>query len=74
MPLTNAEGITLLDDVDFSYVNNIEVIKGPASTFYGGGIGGTVKFYTRPSFEKGIFYCSKYHVGFSQIFSVDNTA
>ena len=52
MPLTNAEGITLLDDVDFSYVNNIEVIKGPASTFYGGGIGGTVKFYTRPSFEK----------------------
>ena len=44
MPLTNAEGITLLDDVDFSYVNNIEVIKGPASTFYGGGIGGTVRF------------------------------
>lgn len=27
MPLTNAEGIALLDDVDFSYVNNIEVIK-----------------------------------------------
>ena len=53
MPLTNAEGITLLDDVDFSYINNIEVIKGPASTMYGGGIGGTVKFYTRPSFEKG---------------------
>ena len=53
MPLTNAEGVTLLDDVDFSYVNNIEVIKGPASTLYGGGVGGTVKFYTRPNFSKG---------------------
>ena len=47
-----AEGVTLLDDVDFSYVNNIEVIKGPASTLYGGGIGGTVKFYTRPSLDR----------------------
>jgi len=53
MPLTNAEGITLLDDVDFSYVNNIEVIKGPASTFYGGGIGGTVRFYSRTQNTKG---------------------
>lgn len=52
MPLTNAEGVTLLDDIDFSYINNIEVIKGPASTLYGGGIGGTVKFYTRANFVK----------------------
>lgn len=52
MPLTNAEGITILDDVDFAYQNNIEVIKGPASTMYGGGTGGTVRFYTRPEFKK----------------------
>lgn len=52
MPLTNAEGVTLLDDVDFSYVNNIEVIKGPASTLFGGGVGGTIKFYTKPNFAK----------------------
>ena len=38
MPLTNAEGITILDDVDFAYVNNVEVIKGPAATMYGGGV------------------------------------
>lgn len=52
MPLTNAEGVTMLDDVDFAYQNNIEVIKGPASTMYGGGVGGTVRFYTRPDFRK----------------------
>lgn len=54
MPLTNAEGITILDDIDFAYVNNIEVIKGPAATMYGGGVGGVVRFYTRPDFTKGI--------------------
>lgn len=52
MPLTTAEGVTVLDDVDFAYLNNIEVIKGPASTMYGGGTGGVVRFYTRPEFVK----------------------
>lgn len=54
IPLTTAEGITVLDDMDFAYVNNVEVIKGPAATMYGGGTGGTVRFYTRPDFTKGI--------------------
>jgi iron complex outermembrane receptor protein len=52
IPLTSADGITVLDDIDFAYVNNIEVIKGPASTMYGGGTGGTVRFYTRSDFKK----------------------
>ena len=53
-PLTNAEGVTILDDVDFSVVDNIEVIKGPASTMYGAGVGGVVRFYLKNSDEKGI--------------------
>ena len=32
VPITTAEGVTILDDIDFSNVNNIEVIKGPAAT------------------------------------------
>jgi iron complex outermembrane receptor protein len=39
--------------VDFAYVNNVEVIKGPAATMYGGGVG-AVRFYTRPDFTKGL--------------------
>ena len=53
-PLTNAEGVTILDDVDFSVVDNIEVVKGPASTMYGAGAGGVVRFYLKNSDEKGI--------------------
>lgn len=48
MPLTNADGTTLLDDVDFSTINLIEVIKGPAATLYGGGVGGVVKLKSLP--------------------------
>ena len=44
IPITSADGITLLDDIDFSLVNNVEVIKGPATTLYGGGVGGVARF------------------------------
>ncbi len=53
IPLTNADGVTILDDVNFNLINHIEVIKGPASTVYGGGTGGVVRFYTRPETQKG---------------------
>jgi iron complex outermembrane receptor protein len=46
IPLTDAEGTTILNDVDPSTLGRIEVIKGPASSLYGSGIGGVVKFFT----------------------------
>ncbi len=46
IPLTDAEGITILDDIDFSTLGKVEVIKGPSSSLYGAGIGGVVKMYT----------------------------
>ncbi len=50
IPLTDATGTTVLDDVDYSSLGNVEVIKGPASSQYGSYIGGTVKFNTeRPT-------------------------
>ncbi|MDY3548128.1 TonB-dependent receptor plug domain-containing protein [Riemerella anatipestifer] len=52
-PITNADGVTILEDIDFSLINNIEVVKGPASTLYGGGTGGAVRFYMRPETKKG---------------------
>lgn len=62
-PLTNAEGVTILDDVDFSIVDNIEVIKGPAATMYGGGVGGVVRFYLKNSNEKGLTLTQNSAVG-----------
>ncbi|PSL46344.1 iron complex outermembrane receptor protein [Chitinophaga niastensis] len=46
IPVTDAEGTTILDDIDFSILGRVEVIKGPASSLYGSGIGGVLKMYT----------------------------
>ncbi len=52
IPLTDAEGITMLDDIDFGSVGSVDVIKGPAGSLYGFAIAGVVNLKTiRP--EKG---------------------
>ncbi len=50
IPITDAAGVTILDDVDFATLGQVEVTKGPASTEYGSYIGGAVRFRTeRPA-------------------------
>jgi iron complex outermembrane receptor protein len=44
IPITDASGVTVMDDIDYSSVGNVEIIKGPASSLYGSPIGGTVSF------------------------------
>lgn len=44
IPLTDAEGITILDDIDFSSLGNVEISKGPSGTIYGFAIAGVVNF------------------------------
>lgn len=52
IPLTDAEGITTMDDIDFGSVENVEVTKGPAGTLNGLAIAGAVHLtMTKP--EKG---------------------
>lgn len=46
IPLTDAEGITILDDIDFSSIGNVEVVKGPSGTLYGLAIAGVVNLNT----------------------------
>jgi iron complex outermembrane receptor protein len=52
IPITDAEGITVLDDIDFGSVGNVEVVKGPAGTLYGLAIAGVVNMETIKA-EKG---------------------
>lgn len=59
VPLTTADGVTVLDDVDFGIINNIEVIKGPASTMYGSGVGGVARFYLKNDEPKGVTFEQK---------------
>jgi iron complex outermembrane recepter protein len=50
IPVTDATGATVLDDIDYSTLGRVEVIKGPASSRYGSAIGGTVNLTTeRPT-------------------------
>jgi iron complex outermembrane receptor protein len=46
IPLTDAEGVTSLDDIDFGSVGNVDVIKGPAGSLYGFAIAGVVNLTT----------------------------
>jgi iron complex outermembrane receptor protein len=46
IPITDAEGITVLDDIDFGSIGNVEVTKGPAGSLYGLAIAGAVNLKT----------------------------
>ena len=46
IPITDATGTTVLDNIDFSSLGNVEVIKGPSSSLYGSYIGGAVNLTT----------------------------
>lgn len=44
IPLTNGVGETTLEDLELEQLSDIEIIKGPASGFYGSGLGGVLLF------------------------------
>lgn len=45
IPLTTAEGELTLDDIDPESISRVEIIKGPASSIYGAGLGGAINLY-----------------------------
>ncbi|TVQ12749.1 MAG: TonB-dependent receptor, partial [Bacteroidetes bacterium] len=42
IPLTNTSGETFIQDIDPAMIQSMEVIKGPAPSIYGAGLGGTI--------------------------------
>lgn len=49
IPLTMADGQAILNIVDPSFVREVEVIRGPASTFWGNAAGGVLYLSTKPA-------------------------
>lgn len=55
IPLTDPSGNTYLNQLSFYNFNSIEIIKGPASSLYGAGIGGAMLIHTLPAeWNKGV--------------------
>src|SRR5664279_1907875 len=55
IPLTDPSGNTYLNQLSFYNFNSIEIIKGPASSLYGAGIGGAMLIHTLPvNWYKGV--------------------
>lgn len=42
-PLSNGNGVTVVEDIDPELIQSVELIKGPAMSLYGSGIGGVLK-------------------------------
>ena len=43
IPLTSGDGVSTLEDQDRLAIGRMEILKGPASTLYGSGLGGVVR-------------------------------
>ncbi len=43
IPLTNGSGESSIEDVELSALGRIEILKGPSSSLYGAGLGGTIQ-------------------------------
>ena len=57
IPLTDPSGNTYLNQLSFYNFNSIEIIKGPASSLYGAGIGGAMLIHTLPAnWYKGVSF------------------
>lgn len=53
IPVTDAEGNTRFDDIDFASLGRVDILRGPSSSLYGPGIGGVINLYTAEPHELG---------------------
>lgn len=51
IPLTNGSGETTIEDIELQGIARIEILKGPSSSLYGAGLGGSIQL----SPDKGLF-------------------
>ncbi|WP_321344045.1 TonB-dependent receptor domain-containing protein [uncultured Draconibacterium sp.] len=47
IPLTTGDGETVLEDLENSAIQRVEIIKGPSSSLYGAGLAGVLLFHPR---------------------------
>ncbi|HKL36276.1 MAG TPA: TonB-dependent receptor plug domain-containing protein, partial [Salegentibacter sp.] len=77
IPLTTAEGELTLDDFDQETLDRIEVIKGPTSSIYGAGLGGSINLYSKQPLNEEARLTAKTQYGSfntqKQVYQASNT-
>jgi len=63
IPITSASGGNPLGGLDVNFIDQMEIIKGPGSTVYGAGFGGTVLVNTQKAKEVGTSVTSDLMIG-----------
>ena len=51
IPLTNGSGETTIEDIELESIARMEILKGPSSSLYGAGLGGSIQLIP----DKGVF-------------------
>ena len=69
IPLTNGSGISIVEVLDPSVMERIEIIKGPATSAYGAGLGGTINITSRQPFLKPTGFSNSLQVGSHGLFN-----
>ncbi len=54
IPVSTAAGTTVIEDIDLDVTESVEILKGPASSIYGTGLGGVINLYTVRSAETNV--------------------
>ena len=63
IPLTNGSGETTLEDMELQGIARMEIIKGPSSSLYGAGLGGTIQLVPDKGMFNSFFIESSYTFG-----------
>lgn len=50
IPLTNGSGESSVEDIELTALGSIEILKGPSSSIYGSGLGGTIQLIPNKGF------------------------
>lgn len=61
IPLTNGSGETTLEDIELEGIARVEVLKGPSSSLYGAGLGGSIQLIP----DKGSFQSNSLHTTYT---------
>jgi iron complex outermembrane receptor protein len=59
IPISTGDGTTVMEDIDVSGISRIEILKGPSSSVYGSGLGGTIKLYSDSPLEKALTFSGR---------------